>query len=176
MNSPHKGQWRGALIFSLICARMDDWLNNREAGDMRRHRDHYDVTVIIGSSLAKMKYQAIALSCDDQDLRHHDVINSHSFNVAWFDPRDAFTYICIHHAQKWLHIFQWRQMSTMVSKNHQQTDCLFSKLLRPTANTHQRSTLPGLSDGNPPVIGGFPSQRVSNAESVSTPWRQHVRA
>ena len=75
VNSPHKGQWRGALIFSLICAWMDDWIN-REAGDLRRHRDHYDVTVRIGSSLANMNYQAIALSNDDQDLRHRDVINS----------------------------------------------------------------------------------------------------
>ena len=33
VNSPHKGQWRGALIFSLISA----WVNNREAGDLRRH-------------------------------------------------------------------------------------------------------------------------------------------
>ena len=33
VNSPHKGQWRGALIFSLICAWMNDWISNREAGD-----------------------------------------------------------------------------------------------------------------------------------------------
>ena len=42
MNSPHKGQWRGALMFSFICA----WVNNGEAGDLRRHRAHYDVTVM----------------------------------------------------------------------------------------------------------------------------------
>ena len=47
VNSPHKGQWRGALMFSLICARMKDWVNNREADDLRRHRDHYDVSVIL---------------------------------------------------------------------------------------------------------------------------------
>ena len=46
VNSPHTGQWRGALMFSLICARINGWINNREAGDLRRHRDHYDVTVI----------------------------------------------------------------------------------------------------------------------------------
>ena len=46
VNSPHKGQWRGALMFSLICARINDWVNNREAGDLRRHRGHYDVNVI----------------------------------------------------------------------------------------------------------------------------------
>ena len=47
VNSPHKGQWRGALIFSLTCARINDWVNNREAGDLRRHRDHYDVLVMV---------------------------------------------------------------------------------------------------------------------------------
>ena len=37
---PHKGQWRGALMFPLICAWMNDWVNNREAGDLRRHCAH----------------------------------------------------------------------------------------------------------------------------------------
>ena len=46
-NSPHKCQWRRALIFTLICARMNGWVNNREAGDLRRHRAHYDVIVMI---------------------------------------------------------------------------------------------------------------------------------
>ena len=46
VNSPHKGQWRGALMFSLICARINNWVNNREAGDLRRHRGHYDVNVM----------------------------------------------------------------------------------------------------------------------------------
>ena len=46
VNSPHKGQWRGALMFTLICARINGWVNTREAGDLRRHRTHYDVTVM----------------------------------------------------------------------------------------------------------------------------------
>ena len=46
MNSPHKGQWRGTLKFSLICAWINGWVNNREAGDLRRHRAHYDATVM----------------------------------------------------------------------------------------------------------------------------------
>ena len=45
-NSPHKGQWRGALMFTLICARIDGWVNNREAGDLRRYLPHYDVIVM----------------------------------------------------------------------------------------------------------------------------------
>ena len=47
VNSPHKGQWRGALMFSLICAWIHDWVNNREAGDLIRHRGHYDVIVML---------------------------------------------------------------------------------------------------------------------------------
>ena len=46
VNSPHKGQWRGALMFSLICVWINNWVNNREAGDLRRYRAHYDVSVI----------------------------------------------------------------------------------------------------------------------------------
>ena len=41
-----KGQRRGALMFSFICARINGWVNNREAGDSRRYRGHYDVTVM----------------------------------------------------------------------------------------------------------------------------------
>ena len=46
VNSLHKGQWRGALIFSLICVWINGWVNNRETGDLRRHRADYDITVM----------------------------------------------------------------------------------------------------------------------------------
>ena len=46
LNSPQK-KWRGALMFSLICVWINGWVNNREAGDLRRHRAHYDVTVML---------------------------------------------------------------------------------------------------------------------------------
>ena len=46
LNSPHKGQWRGALMFSLICVWINDWVNNHEAGDLRRYCAHSDITVM----------------------------------------------------------------------------------------------------------------------------------
>ena len=46
VDSPHKGQWRGALMFSLICVWINGWVNNGEAGDLRRYRVHYDVSVL----------------------------------------------------------------------------------------------------------------------------------
>ena len=47
MNSPHKGQRRGALMLSFIFVWINDWVNNREAGDLRRHRGHYGVNVML---------------------------------------------------------------------------------------------------------------------------------
>ena len=44
---PHKGQWRGALMISLISAWINGLVINRVAGDLRRHRAHYDITVMV---------------------------------------------------------------------------------------------------------------------------------
>ena len=71
VNSPHKGQWRGALMFSLICVSINGWVNNRDAGDLRCYRAHYEVTVM--------------------DLRHHDprscdiTVMLHNFFCDWFE-------------------------------------------------------------------------------------------
>ena len=46
VTSPHKSQWRGAFIFSLICAWIYRWVNNRESGDLRRYGAHYDVIIM----------------------------------------------------------------------------------------------------------------------------------
>ena len=46
VNSPHKGQWRGALMFSFNCAWTDSWAYNGDAGDLRRYCAHYDVIVM----------------------------------------------------------------------------------------------------------------------------------
>ena len=57
---PYKGQWRGALMFSLICASINGWVNNGKAGDLTRHRAHYDVTVMhdvcVGRSRTRRGY------------------------------------------------------------------------------------------------------------------------
>ena len=45
-NSTHKCQWCETLMFSLICIWINGWVNNREAGDLRRHCAHYDVIVM----------------------------------------------------------------------------------------------------------------------------------
>ena len=46
VNSPHKGQWRRALLFYFIWAWTNGLVYNRDAGDLRWHRAHYYVTVM----------------------------------------------------------------------------------------------------------------------------------
>ena len=43
---PNKGQWRGALTLSLICAWTNGWANNRDTGDVRRYGAHNDINVM----------------------------------------------------------------------------------------------------------------------------------
>ena len=85
VNSPHKGQWRRALMFSLICAWINNWVNIPEAGDLGRHRAHYDVTVmgnvylstsVPKAGITKSRYQ-----------RQGQVITSHTIcGMALFVP------------------------------------------------------------------------------------------
>ena len=56
VKSPHKGQWRGALMVSLICAWINAGVNNREAGDSRRHRAHYDVILMIRDKIISGRF------------------------------------------------------------------------------------------------------------------------
>ena len=57
VNSPHNGQCRGALMLPVICAWINGWVNNREAGDLRRHRGHYDFTVMKSHLFLNSQYK-----------------------------------------------------------------------------------------------------------------------
>ena len=66
VDSPHKGQWRGALMFSLMCVRTNGWINSWYAGDLRRHMAHCDVTVMLKVNSFGFEGTAIAycsMSC-----------------------------------------------------------------------------------------------------------------
>ena len=71
VNSPHKDQWRGALMCSLICAWINGWVNNREAGDLRRHCTYNDVIVMLNVTkfILKMRYFSVRLY---PELVHQD--------------------------------------------------------------------------------------------------------
>ena len=60
VNSLHKGQWRGALMFYLICTWINGWVISGEAGDLRRHSAHYDVTIMdmFSANTCSMDYRS----------------------------------------------------------------------------------------------------------------------
>ena len=70
VNSTHKGQWRRALMFSLICAWINSQENNREAGDLRRHHAHYEITVMemIGNATCFHDYAQTTQHTEDYPI------------------------------------------------------------------------------------------------------------
>ena len=85
VNFPHKGQWRGALMFTLICARMNGWVNNREAGDLRRYLVHYDVIVMM--SLNKICHKNYFHISQGPISQNPCLLRSHrSFYLWWWYP------------------------------------------------------------------------------------------
>ena len=83
VNSPHKDQWRRALMLSLICSWRKGWVNNRDAGDLRSYRAHYDVTVMCKTiviyipTLCRKHVCAAAIQCLSIDW-----ISSHSIGIS----------------------------------------------------------------------------------------------
>ena len=100
VNSPHRGQWRGALMFSLICAWLSGWVNSREASDLRRHSAHYDVIVlsmvdqcILWSHLCYYVVQYFACGCPAAPQLHD--IGRHSAEYKYIYIY-MYVYVCIY--------------------------------------------------------------------------------
>ena len=81
VDSPHKNQWRDALTFSMTCIYGQS--NNRGAGDMRRHRAHYDVAVVLPISWVSLSDAYYLVGCFDMahtlQWRYieHDGVSNH---------------------------------------------------------------------------------------------------
>ena len=86
VNSLHKGQWCRALMFSLICAWLNGWVNNHEAGDLRCHWAHYDITVMICKKVMKL-FISLPMSLPDRNNEWLLIIPS--YRKYWFLRNDA---------------------------------------------------------------------------------------
>ena len=73
VNSPHKGQWRGALMFCLIWAWINRWVNNCEAGELRCHLAHYEV-IVMGALEAYFRQHWTGYT----RTRVHELVTKHS--------------------------------------------------------------------------------------------------
>ena len=66
-------------------------------------------------------------------------------------------------------------MSAMASQITGVSNCMLSRSFRYRSKKTSKLRVTGLCEWNPPLTGGFPSQRASNAENTSIWWRHHVR-
>ena len=71
-------------------------------------------------------------------------------------------------------LLQWRHNEGNGVSTHRRVDCLLNRLYRRRSKKTSKPQVTGICEGNPSVIGGFPSQRASNAEIVSISWRHHA--
>ena len=118
----HKGRWRRALMFSLICAWMNSWVNNHKAGDMRRHRAHYDVTVSHNGSVRWNMF----------------LFNNVTMGVCW-------GIVCKHG-----NILHWRHNGHDGVSNHQPHGCLLNRLFGRRSKKTSKLRVTGLCARNSP--------------------------
>ena len=80
----------------------------------------------------------------------------------------------MHFMQRWYSLIsslQWRHNERDGVSNHQRLECLLNRLFRRRSKKTSELRFTGLSEGNPPVTGRFPSQGANNAEKISIWWR-----
>ena len=127
VDSPHKGQWRGALIFYLICTWTNSWVNNRDTGDLRRHRAHYGVTVMP---------TATRYTCAINLSKVTDATNSKCNSLC----HSVLELISLH----------WRHNDQDGVSNHQPHGCLLNRLFRRRSKKTSKLHVTGLCVGNSP--------------------------
>ena len=81
VNSTLKSQWCGTLRFSLFSAWINGWVNNREAGDLRRHCAHYDVTVMETTVLFDSTVHGTTLYNRNKNLSKCKIKIKHSWHI-----------------------------------------------------------------------------------------------
>ena len=113
VNSPHKGQWRGALMFSLICVWINGWVNNGEAGDLRHYRAHYDVTVMNNGDLNTVLIRddnVIVLSKDIYGFSFNNSVELEPFKISTKDE------IISIHWDMWPLLITWINLNSSMDK------------------------------------------------------------
>ena len=195
VNSPHKGQWCGALVFSLICAWTSNWANNGDAGDLRRYCTHYDVIVMMNTNwgcaiwdshpqctlnenLVKSSLPITYLSVT-QSFRNYAQSVTVSLQNGWqiekgvMNERD-FTRFEFKMAFWRISSLRWRHNERDSVSNHQPHHCLLNRLFRRRSKKTSKFRVTGLCGGNSPGTGEFPAQMASYAENVSIWWSYHA--
>ena len=90
--------------FFFICAWMNGWVNNNEAGDVKRHRAHYDVDIMLMGQLNKV--------FSSKTWKRDSAINNKCWNQCG--------YVCNHYGSR---AMQWIEVAVIQkSKVNKGTD------------------------------------------------------
>ena len=165
VNSPHKGQWRGVLMFSLICARINGWVNNREAGDLRRYRCHYDVIVMSSTSCTPV----VGMQHIVKYLGYQFIANlTYAYNklldkdrISWWlrtiiKPKLR-AFVNMHDASP-CQLLKLCDSKRDGVWNHRHLDCLLNRLFMCRSKKSPKLRIIGLWAGNSPMTDVFPSK------------------
>ena len=187
VNSPHKGQWRGALMFSLICARIIDWVNNREAGDLRRHRGHYHVSVMeIRIKIPNFSFMEMHFKMSSATWRPFCL----GFNVLRHSGR-FWKFLLCHIVLKEINRIaryvgsgcgiplRWRHNERDIVSNHQPRECLLSRLIWRRSKKTSKLCVIGLCAGNSPgpvnsTRKGPVTRKMFPFDDVIMLWSNHA--
>ena len=154
-SSPHKCQWHGALMFSLICAWINGWGNNDEAGYLRCHQTHLHVDVMIFLFGVGVGDKTLEL---ELVVQHKDIVSNNADHPLIIPSGVP---------------LQWRHNECDGISNHQHHECLLNPLFRHRSKKISKLHVTGLCEGNSLVTCEFPAQRASKAEKVSILWCHH---
>ena len=148
-------------MFSFIW--INGWVNNRKAGDLRSHRTHYDVIVMI---YASHSFGGLIIR---QTRNTVHLYECHCFE---------FSVCTVIKKLNWKQDncgepLQWRNDERDGVLNHQSHDYLLSRLFGRRSKKASKLRVTGLCAGNSPVTGEFLAQKASNAENASIWWRHH---
>ena len=137
-NSPHTGQWRGALMFSLICAWINGWANSGEAGDLRNHRAHQNVTVMIICKDGVMIWYISQKNCFQIVFTILNYVFEYTFftSSVFRSPQRSsvcYNWFCFTFSKRNKHLrnefvaLRWRHNGLDSVSNHQPRDCLLNR-------------------------------------------------
>ena len=159
VNSPQKGQWGGALMFSMICAWINDWVNNRYAGDLRRHRAHYDFTVMESTVWDEVDAATEPVWPVVFDMLITMFAESIKVHIVSIEIIDECRLRNVHKADTSL---DRKSHESCEVSNHRKFYCWFNNLHRLTTTKMSTFSIIGLFGGNAQVTGGC----VCYAENV----------
>ena len=116
VNSPHKGQWQGSLVFSLICAWTNGRVNNGYAGHLRRNRAHYDVTV-----MGLLLWYVARIEIKSSGTLLHKYIRLHALRCLWSG-------VISNHIKAYCHVYGVRSSRPRRRFSYQMALCHWKRL------------------------------------------------